>query len=181
LSILVEDIFLDVVSRWESREPTAVPDPPSAILEEGPGFDALVQAGRKLFVGKANCAQCHGPAGLGDGQTENYDDWTNQWVKGANVDPLEPASYAPFVDAGAMPPRAIRPRNLRLRIYRGGDQLSDLYRRIANGIEGTGMPDSSALSPEEIWSLVAFVLQLPYDPVGEEGVHEREIGSGRRN
>jgi mono/diheme cytochrome c family protein len=171
LSFVVEDIFFDVVQRWETRTPTTVPEPPAAIFTEGAELTALVERGRTLFVGKANCAQCHGQTGLGDGQTENYDDWTSQWVKGANIDPLDPQAYAPFVAAGALPPRAIRPRNLRFRVYRGGDQVADLYRRIANGIEGTGMPDASALSEEEVWALVAFVMNLPYETVGAEGIH----------
>jgi mono/diheme cytochrome c family protein len=38
---------------------------------------ASVNAGRDLFYGpKANCVKCHGPTGLGDGQQDNYDDWS---------------------------------------------------------------------------------------------------------
>ncbi len=58
-----------------------------------------------------------------------------------------------------------------MRVYRGGDRYADLYRRIANGIEGTGMPDSSVLGDDEIWALVAYVLNLPYETIGVEGLH----------
>ncbi len=176
LSFVVEDILFDVVERWENRSPSPVPEPPTGLWQEGPEFASLVERGRTLFGGKANCAQCHGQTGLGDGQTENYDDWTSQWVKGANIDPLDVQAYAPFVAVGALPPRAIRPRNLRFRIYRGGDQIADLYRRIANGIEGSGMPDASALSEDEVWALVAFVLNLPYEPVGGAALHALPAG-----
>jgi mono/diheme cytochrome c family protein len=163
LALIVEDIFLEAVAEWDRRQPTPVPEIPSWLVDRTDAFDQHVEQGRRLFVGRANCAMCHGMAGHGDGQTENYDDWTNQWVKGASVDPRSMSDCRPFLDAGAFPPRPIRPRNLRLRVYRGGDRLSDLYRRIANGIEGTGMPDSSVLTEEEIWSLVAYVLNLPYE------------------
>ena len=59
---------------------------------------------------------------MGDGQTENYDDWTNEWVKRANIDPTDLSQVAEFLDRGALPPRKIRPRNLRHRILRGGKQ-----------------------------------------------------------
>lgn len=159
----IGEIVLDEVALWDRRPPTEVPEIPAWLTAHDAEYVARVADGRALFGGKGNCAMCHGLTGVGDGQTENYDDWTNQWVKGANIDPRDANACKPFVDAGAFPPRAIRPRNLRLRVYRGGDRYADLYRRIANGIEGTGMPDSSALSEQEIWSLVAYVLNLPYE------------------
>jgi len=164
LSLIVE-IVLDELDQWNRRPATLVPEIPSWLAQHDADYAERVHEGRALFSGKANCAMCHGFTGLGDGQTENFDDWTNQWVKGASVDPRDSRACAPFIDAGAFPPRAIRPRNLRLRVYRGGDHYSDLYRRIAYGIEGTGMPDSSALTEQEIWSLVGYVLNLPYEEI----------------
>jgi mono/diheme cytochrome c family protein len=162
LTFVAETLF-DELDLWSRRNPTAIPSAPSWLSPSDEEHLSRVAQGRVLFAGKANCAMCHGLAGLGDGQTENFDDWTNQWVKGAKIDPRDPLACAPFIDAGAFPPRPIRPRNLRLRVYRGGDRFADLYRRIANGIEGTGMPDASALSEQEIWMLVAYVLHLPYE------------------
>ena len=167
LSVIVEDIFFDTVDSWNKRQPTTVPEIPRWLIKQDAELADRVAQGRALFSAKANCSLCHGLTGVGDGQTENYDDWTNQWVKGANVDPRDSAQCAPFIDAGAFPPRPIRPRNLRLRVYRGGDRYADLYRRIANGIEGTGMPDSSVLKETEIWSLVAYVLNLPYETISD--------------
>ena len=47
-----------------------------------------VTKGRDLFYGpKANCMKCHGPTALGDGQQDDYDDWskaTLDFMKGAD-------------------------------------------------------------------------------------------------
>ena len=42
-------------------------------------------------------------------------------------------------------------------MFRGGGEPEVLFRRIANGIEGTPMPAATALSDDEIWALVAYV------------------------
>jgi mono/diheme cytochrome c family protein len=40
---------------------------------------ASVAKGRELFYGtKANCFNCHGPTGLGDGQQTEFDDWSKE-------------------------------------------------------------------------------------------------------
>lgn len=166
LSLIAEMVF-DELDAWQRAKPVDVPPIPDWLTRRDETFAAQVTLGRELFSGKANCAQCHGFTGLGDGQTENFDDWANQWLKGANVDARDPQACAPFIAAGAFPPRPLRPRNLRLRVYRGGDRYVDLYRRIALGIEGTGMPDSAALSEQEIWSLVAYVVDLPFETSDE--------------
>lgn len=166
LRILVGEYLLEeVLERWLDREDsiTEVPDPPLEMLADSQPPESIVAAGRQLFFGKANCVQCHGATGLGDGQTQNYDDWANDWIKTPNVDPMIPETYRHFLKAGALPPRKIRPRNLRLPVYRGGNAPADLFRRIANGIEGTPMPSSPSLTPEEIWALVAYVRAMPYE------------------
>jgi hypothetical protein len=102
---------------------------------------------------------------LGDGQNENYDDWTNDWLKTPGVDPNFRETYQDFLDAGAFRPRFISPRNLQLAVFRGGNRPEDLYRRIANGIEGTPMPSAPTLIADEIWALVAFVRQLEFESI----------------
>ncbi|BBO35028.1 cytochrome c [Lacipirellula parvula] len=70
------------------------------------------------------------------------------------------------------PIRNAIPRNLRKGVYRGGRRRLDIYCRIAAGIAGTPMPGVGAagpgaqgtLSEEEIWNIVDYVLNLPYEP-----------------
>jgi mono/diheme cytochrome c family protein len=71
------------------------------------------------------------------------------------------------------PIRNAIPRNLRKGVYRGGRRKLDVYCRISAGIAGTPMPGVGASAPgaqgtltdEEIWSIVDYVLNLPYEPV----------------
>ena len=70
----------DVLNGWQtSAESVVVPDG-STIPPDGRSaaeLAASVTAGRALFYGtKANCVKCHGPTGLGDGQQEDYDNWS---------------------------------------------------------------------------------------------------------
>jgi hypothetical protein len=72
--------------------------------------------GQTLFYGFAQCAKCHGDSALGDGQTTDYDEWTKEFIgDGKNTELV-----AAYENLGLLPPRNIRPRNLRLGVYRGG-------------------------------------------------------------
>lgn len=163
--LLVEALKEETLARWENpgRRATPVPAPPAALDPHDPGQSELVEAGRKLFYTKANCVQCHGDTGLGDGQTENFDDWANDWLKTPGVQADHPLTWMPFLEVGALPPRKIRPRNLNVPVYRGGGSPADLFLRMENGIEGTPMPSSPSLTDDEIWALVAFIKSLPYE------------------
>lgn len=128
---------------------------------------ASIANGRKLFQGPiANCASCHGPTGIGDGPTKNYDAWTKDWSEG--IDLQDKSQVAPWLKLGALKPVPILPRNLRTGVHRGGSRPADLYWRIVHGIDGTPMP-AAALQPanpqgltqEEVWDLVNFLLSLP--------------------
>ena len=155
-----------IIGKWLDTEDaiTEVGEPPVAMDDSHPDHSDLVEQGRVLFYTKGNCAQCHGDTAYGDGQTSNFDEWTNDWIKSSGgIDPFDKETFRDFLTAGAMLPRTIPPRNLREFVYRGGGHLDDLYIRIANGIEGTPMPSSSALSAEETWAVVAYVRSLPFE------------------
>lgn len=166
LLFLAEEQMLPVLEKWLGVldfEPKEVEVPAWVLDPRDAAYESQVAAGQKLYFGVANCVQCHGETGIGDGQTNNYDDWTNDWLKVEGINPTDVSAWTPYVNAGAHPPRPILPRNLRLGVYRGGNRPIDIFRRIQYGIEGTPMPASLTLTEEQIWALVAYVQQLPYE------------------
>lgn len=165
---LVDDYGFNsrVLPKWLNRDrhiTQPAPAPESFNLEH-PDHKQLIVRGKELFHGAGGCVQCHGETGLGDGQVEIYDDWT-QWAKEAQALPDQPETYADFVKVGALRPRFLIPRNLNMKTYRGGNHPDDLYRRILNGIEGTPMPSATTLqkNPDDIWALVAYIKSIPYE------------------
>jgi len=102
-------------------------------------------------------SEVHGPDG--DGQLGDYDRWTEELITKKPTQEL----IDEYMDYGMPKPRNIRPRNLRLGVYRGGMRPLDLYWRFRNGIEGTPMPGNDKLKPEEIWHVVNYVQSLPFE------------------
>jgi mono/diheme cytochrome c family protein len=78
--IIINDLLVGITEPWQgAAEQVIVPAddalPPNDRTAEQ--LAASVDAGRELFYGtKANCVKCHGPTGLGDGQQDNFDDWS---------------------------------------------------------------------------------------------------------
>lgn len=83
--VIVNDLLAGVMEGWDTvDEQVVVPTPDSIPPADRTPEEILasVNAGRDLFFGpKANCVKCHGPTGLGDGQQDNYDDWSAVSVK----------------------------------------------------------------------------------------------------
>jgi len=175
----LNEIVTEVLQPWIEAETQAVAiEQRPAGWEDPQAMQASVARGRELFYGPiANCVKCHGDSALGDGQLSDYDDWTKE------LDPAKPENLRQYLQLGALPPRNIRPRNLRLGTFRGGRRPIDLYWRIANGIDGTPMPavpmksesNSKGLTPEDIWSLVDYVRSLPYESMSRQDAHQPEI------
>lgn len=78
-TLILEGLLGPIVEAWHSagrqvirpQEDALPPDDRSAAERA-----ASIQAGRALFFGtQANCAKCHGPTALGDGQQDDYDTW----------------------------------------------------------------------------------------------------------
>lgn len=168
VTFLAEEYLLPIAEKWleilefEAKEV----DVPEWVTDRTHVERASqLELGHQLYFGSANCVQCHGETGVGDGQTNNFDDWTNDWLKVEGVDPNDPEAWAAYANAGAHPPKPILPRNLRLGVYRGGDRPIDLFRRIQFGIEGTPMPASLTLTDEQVWALVVYVQELPFEPL----------------
>lgn len=93
-----------------------------------------IKHGKAVF--SKNCANCHGPNGLGDGTQVNDPKFINE--DGTRAEP----------------------RNLTRGVYKGGGEKHELYRRIMLGIPGTPMPASNTLTEPEVQDLINFVLSL---------------------
>jgi mono/diheme cytochrome c family protein len=157
----------DLALSWTaSEQPDALVTPKIPRTADSPESR---ERGRKLFHSDtAKCAQCHGPAGKGDGpQTEDY-----QAILGTNAKRKVPGL---FDDWG----NPIKPRDLTSGIYRGGRRPLDIYRRIYSGIKGTPMPPfGTALKDEEIWDIVNYAMSLPYaSGSGVPEVNQSKIAS----
>jgi mono/diheme cytochrome c family protein len=171
---LVKDVVRTAVERWNGAAAAVTPIPARPNLSEA-DLAKSIKHGRELFYGTiANCIKCHGDSALGDGQMTDYDEWAKEFI----ADGKDRRLVATYVSLGLLPPRTIRPRNLRLGAYRGGLRPIDIYWRVINGIEGTPMPalatnvrkpedppEAKKLNPEEIWDLVNYVQSLPYEPI----------------
>lgn len=172
----------DVVAGWVSA-PTTVPEVtprPEMSAEE---LTASVQRGRNLFYGAvANCVKCHGDSALGDGQTDSVDKWTEEFVDPTKINDKNDLAKAErkYEALGMLKLRTIRPRNLRMGIFRGGLRPIDIHLRIRHGIAGSPMPgmnlvtekSSKALTESDVWDLVNYVQQLPYEPASEPAIAE---------
>jgi mono/diheme cytochrome c family protein len=186
---VVEEAVKRSVSRW-AEAPSKVPEmtgPPTGFPifgEVDPADEAAqaslrasIESGRKVFQGSvASCAKCHGLTAMGDGMTQDYDDWTKDWTTG--ISPQDKAIIKPLLSLGALKPRNILPRNLRNGVYRGGSRPIDLYYRIVHGIEGTPMPAAAVqpdnplgISQDEVWDLVNYLLSLPGEDLSQDLVH----------
>ena len=86
-----------------------------------------------------------------------------------------------MIESHTLPARNIEPRNLRLGVYRGGRRPIDIYYRVFAGINGAPMPGTAgpAVTNEEMWNIVDYVLSLPYEAGGELGVDRLTIARER--
>lgn len=169
---MVTEMVAMVAERWATANEAVVEIPPRPSMNEEE-LTQSIDRGRKLFYGTiANCVKCHGDSALGDGQTTDYDEWAKEFMQ-----PNDPASVEPYVELGLLPPRTIKPRNLRLGVYRGGQRPIDIFWRIRLGIEGTPMPaatlkqeddpNSKGLTEDEIWDIVNYVQSLPNEVISD--------------
>jgi mono/diheme cytochrome c family protein len=173
---VVKEIVKGILEKWDGAPAAVTSIPPRPNLTEEQLVNS-VKHGRELFYGAiANCVKCHGDSALGDGQTTDYDEWAKEFIN----DGKKPEVVSTYVSLGLLPPRTIRPRNLRQGVFRGGMRPIDIYWRIMNGIEGTPMPalatnirqpsdppEAKKLMPEEIWDLVNYVESLPYESIND--------------
>jgi mono/diheme cytochrome c family protein len=174
-----QDLTLEIAESWleaperikdvpespDSLVPVTMDELQLALHEDGDNpVKESVKKGKEIFLSEqAACAKCHGIEGRGDGQNQDYDDWTKEWTLRIDIDPNDAAEQVPLIARGALPPRKIVPRDFREGLFRGGSEPEHIYRRIAAGIDGTPMPAAS-IPPEDIWHLVNFVRSLATPP-----------------
>ena len=108
-----------------------------------------IQHGEAIFA--KNCANCHGPKGLGNGPQVNDPKFINEDGTRAS------------------------PRNLTSGVYKGGGSKAELYRRILLGIPGTPMPASKELTETEVQDLINFVQSLADDNTPAKPTKPMEI------
>ena len=163
----VKDKVATVINSWKSANDNRL-EIPQRPHYEGSEMQASIDRGRELFHGKlAQCSKCHGDTGLGDGVTNDFDDWTKE------LTPNDPEVFGEYLAAlgrvyEPLTPRNAIPRNLRLNVFRGGRRPIDIYRRIKIGITGSPMPAASAqLKDDQIWDLVNYVRNLPMETASE--------------
>ncbi len=183
---VVADLLAEIVEGWDAAsEKIILPEEDQIPAEERSDEEiaASVDKGRELFYGtRANCIKCHGPTALGDGQQDDFDNWSKAHKKFLSdvaeshkgeptEDSQEFAASRDEVAAMIYPLRNAIPRNLRQGIYRGGRRRLDIFWRISAGIPGTPMPATGSAAPggkgtiseAEIWNIVDYVLSLPYE------------------
>lgn len=186
---LINETIVDVTGSWAKADSAAMTvvapadDYPLFARDQAGSPEvrerlaASIAKGKQIFHGAiANCATCHGNTALGDGQVNDYDEWTKDWTVRAGIDPKNKDQVGPMLKIGALKPRNIQPRNLRTAIYRGGSQPVDLYFRIVHGIDGTPMPavplkpdNPQGITPEEVWDIVNYLQSLPYEHISNAG------------
>ena len=110
---------------------TEQPQPLVEVPPPPPPSSEVIAKGRRIYQ-KAQCAECHGEQGHGDG-------------------PSAPT----MKDDRGLP---IRVPDLTRRPLKRGSEPKALFRTIATGLNGTPMPSySDALDPGEIWELVRYL------------------------
>lgn len=105
-----------------------------------------IARGRVLYEGDIECLKCHGEAGRGDG----------------------PSAFELTDNAG----NVIYPADLTQPwTFRGGSDPEDIYLRLRTGLTGSPMPSfADALSVQETWSLVNYILSLSVQTSSEPAV-----------
>jgi cytochrome c oxidase cbb3-type subunit 2 len=127
----------DVIGYLKTFSPRFAAEPPPTpipIPPPPPSTADFLARGRQLYR-EMRCPECHGPTGRGDGDS------------------------APLLrdDQG----RPLRPADVTRRPLKAGDGPEAIYRTLATGVGGTGMPSYlDALTPEELWMLVRYVESL---------------------
>jgi cytochrome c oxidase cbb3-type subunit 2 len=110
------------------------PEPPLVIQQPPAATPELVARGKDLFQ-QAKCWECHGHEGRGDGP-----------------------SASQLTDAFDLP---IRPADFTKGQFKGGSSVSDVFRTMTLGLDGTPMPSyADSMTEDERWAISYYVLSF---------------------
>jgi mono/diheme cytochrome c family protein len=97
----------DVVAGWKDANENVIrPDDGKLPPKDRTAKEIAASAtkGRDLFYGtKANCVKCHGPTALGDGQQDDYDNWSKATKKFEDETAMLPATIKSLKEDMAKP------------------------------------------------------------------------------
>jgi mono/diheme cytochrome c family protein len=89
---IMDDVLKPIVEAWQGAKEQVIVPEEAALPKDNRSPAELAQSvdeGRKLFFGaQANCVKCHGTTALGDGQQDDFDDWTkatNEFIKATDA------------------------------------------------------------------------------------------------
>jgi cytochrome c oxidase cbb3-type subunit 2 len=121
------------------------PEPPVYIPEPPPPSEELVARGQEVYVNKAKCWECHGGPGMKEGEPFTY-----PWGEGP--------SAADLKDDWRFP---IPATDFTSGIFKSGPDVTDVFRTMTTGLNGTPMPSyKDTLTEEERWTISYFMLSL---------------------
>jgi cytochrome c oxidase cbb3-type subunit 2 len=110
------------------------PEPPILIVDPPKPTPELLARGQQLYT-QAKCFQCHGDSGKGDGP-----------------------SAGELRDDLKFP---IRPADFTKGQFKGGGEVSDIYRTMTTGMDGTPMPSfADSMKDDERWAISYYVLSF---------------------
>jgi cytochrome c oxidase cbb3-type subunit 2 len=110
------------------------PEPALVLPPPPPATPELLARGKQLYV-KAKCWECHGDAGKGDGPSADQ-------LKDDLKFPIRPADFTKGQ-------------------FKGGSHVTDIYRTMTLGLDGTPMPSfADSMNDEERWAISYFVLSF---------------------
>ena len=122
--------YLKTFSPRFSEQPPAIP---LEVPQRPPRNSEWTDKGRSLYQ-EAGCNDCHGSAGLGDGESGR--DLKDEWGF-----PSKPADLTRPLKRGSTP--------------------EDIYQTLITGLDGTPMPSyQDALTEEQLWALSFYVASL---------------------
>ena len=122
------------IKTFSSRWKDEKPEPPIPIGDPPKPTPELLARGKALYA-QAKCAQCHGEDGKGDGP-----------------------SAGELRDDLKFP---VRPADFTRGQFKGGGEVTDIYRTMTTGLDGTPMPSfADSMKDDERWAISYHVLSF---------------------